>query len=142
MIFKVLYYLFLLIPNNLKQLLLEDESGLIQLRIKKFIEGYDERKHSIHNKLGYDNTYVNADDNDDYNEENNNSMLFRIKNHILHKEILEILENPNIHLNYKLELIEKHRILPIGNNIININNHNEISSFNLLAGNLYKDFYE
>lgn len=142
MIFKILYYLFLLIPSNLKQLLLEDESGLIQLRIKKFIEGYDERKHSIHNKLGHDNTYVNADDNDDYNEENNNSMLFRIKNHILHKEILEILENPNMHLNYKLELIEKHRIIPIGINNININNHNEIASFNLLAGNLYKDFYE
>jgi len=130
MIFKILYYLFLLIPNNLKQIMLEDETGLIQLRIKKFIEGYDERKYPIHIT---DNEYM--DKYDDHDKDDNIDMLYKIQKNILYKEILEMLENPNMHMNSKLELIKKHNIIPM-------NNNNEITSFNLLAGNLYKNYYD
>ena len=65
----------------------------------------------------------------------NIDMLYKIQKNILYKEILEMLENPNMHMNSKLELIKKHNIIPM-------NNNNEITSFNLLAGNLYKNYYD
>jgi len=128
MIFKILYYLFLLIPNNLKQIMLEDDSGLIQLRIKKFIEGYDERKYPIHIT---DNEYMDKYDDD---KDDNIDMLYKIQKYILYKEILEILEKSDITDDYKLELIDKHTNICV--------NDNKITSFNLLAGNLYKNYFD
>ena len=70
----------------------------------------------------------------DNDKHDNNDMLYKIQKYILYKEILEILENPYITQDYKLELIDKHTNIGV--------NDNKISSFNLLAGNLYKNYYD
>jgi hypothetical protein len=109
--------------------MLEDKSGLIQLRIKKFIEGYDERKYPIHIR---DNEYM--DKYDDHDKDDNIDMLYKIQKYIWYKEILEILEKSDITDDYKLELIDKHTNIFV--------NDNQISSFNLLAGDLYKNYFD
>jgi hypothetical protein len=108
--------------------MLEDDSGLIQLRIKKFIEGYDERKYPIHITV---NEYMDKYDDD---KDDNIDMLYKIQKYILYKEILEILEKSDITDDYKLELIDKHTNICV--------NDNKITSFNLLAGNLYKNYVD
>jgi hypothetical protein len=138
MIYKILYYLLLLIPNDLKQIMHEDKTDRVHTIIKRFIEGTDERKYIIHDIPGIpdipDSHSIYISDNRDsfYNEvENNRIILAKIKNNIISKTILEELENPNTNIHYKLELVEKYT---------NIFANNKIHGVNLFAGDLYRNF--
>jgi len=111
---KILYLL-LVVQNNLKNFLSGD-SDFVYIRFKQSNEGNDER-------------YYNTDNNTD-----SRFMLDKIRKHIINKNIIEELENNNTNIHNKLDIIEKYTDIST--------NQNKISEFNLLAGNLLKDFYD
>ena len=143
MIYKILYYLLLLIPNNLKQIMLEDKTDRVHTIIKRFVEGSDERRYIIHDIPGIPDipdshsiykSHNMYRSNNFYNEiENNRNLLAKIKQNIINKNVIEELENTNTNIYYKLELVEKYT---------NIAANNKIHTANLFAGDLYKIFID
>ena len=135
--YKILYYLLLMIPNNLREIMLEDKTDRVHNIIKIFKEGTDERRYIIHDIPGI--TYI-PDSNSIYTkysnenaDENDKIILAKIQNYIINKNIIEHLENPNTYIYHKLELVEKYT---------NICDNDKIQSVNLFAGDLYKTFYD
>jgi hypothetical protein len=129
---KKLLSLLLLVPNNLKDVLLGDFDS-IYIRFKDINSGNDERFDIITNGNFHN-------DNNDFNTLHNNTnitvlyMLDKIRTNIINKNIIEELENNNTNIQNKLNIIEKYTNI--------YKNQNRISEFNLLSGNLLKDFYD
>jgi hypothetical protein len=113
--------LLVLFSNNLNNFLTSDSVDSIYIRIKNLKSGYDER-------YDINNPEYN------YNERINVTLLGNIRKHIINKNIVEELENNNTSIHKKLDIIEKYLELYM--------NEKQISGFNLLAGNLLKDFYD
>jgi len=129
---KKLLSLLLLVPNNLKDVLLGDFDS-VYIRFKDINSGNDERFDIITNGNFHN-------DNNDFNTLHNNTnitvlyMLDKIRTNIINKNIIEELENNNTNIQNKLNIIEKYTNI--------YKNQNRISEFNLLSGNLLKDFYD
>jgi len=111
---KILYFL-LVVQNNLKNFLSGD-SDSVYIRFKKSKAGNDERYYNTANKSDI------------------RIMLNKIRRNIMNKNIIDELENNSTNIYKKLELIEKYTDI--------YQSQNKISEFNLLAGNLLKDFYD
>jgi hypothetical protein len=129
---KKLLSLLLLVPNNLKDVLLGDFDS-IYIRFKDINSGNDERFDIITNGNFHN-------DNNDFNTLHNNTnitvlyMLDKIRTNIINKNIIEELENNDTNIQNKLNIIEKYTNI--------YKNQNRISEFDLLSGNLLKHFYD
>jgi hypothetical protein len=102
----------LLVPYNLKMTVLYNEE---ELRHSKRIAGRDER-------------YNTTNDND-------TSLLNKIKTHIVNKEILEIL-NSDTSVQHKLNIVDFY--LKDGN--FSSSRNTRVAGYDLSAGNLFRDF--
>ena len=111
---KLLSFL-LLVPYNLKMQSLSNEPSynIEDLSSIKTIPGTDER---------YNNT----------NMEDDMIKLHEIKEYIIKKNLLEILNNSNSNIHHKLYIIEKYLT----------EKQSSIRSYDLTSGNLFKDFYD
>jgi hypothetical protein len=120
--------LLLLVPNNLQNFLSGDTDS-IYIRFKNMNAGNDERYYTVYNKNSSSTT--NSDNNDNSDTP---FMIHKIRRNIINKNIIEELENNNINIHQKIDIIEKYTDI--------YDNQNKISGFNLLAGNLLNDFYD
>ena len=119
---KFLSLFLLLVTNNLSEY--SDSSYTRFNKLKKKSGGNDER---------YINTSNNStDDSDNSDKSNTKIMLYKIRRHIINKNIIEELEKNSTNINNKLHIIEKYTDIH--------QNQNKISGFNLLAGNLLNEF--
>ena len=102
----------LLVPYNLKMTVLYNEE---ELRHSKRIAGRDER----------------------YNTTNNNdtSLLNKIKTHIVNKEILEIL-NSDTSVQHKLNIVDFY----LKDQNFSSSRNTRVAGYDLSAGNLFRDF--
>jgi hypothetical protein len=90
--------------------------------------GNDQRYYTTYNNNGTSTTTTSSSDNND-----TLVMLRKIRRHIINKNIIEELENNNINIHQKIDIIEKYTDI--------YENQNKISGFNLLAGKLLDEFY-
>jgi hypothetical protein len=121
--------LLLLVPNNLQNFLSGDTDS-IYIRFKNFKNmnaGNDQRYYAAYNNNG--TTTTSSNDNND-----TPVMLRKIRRHIINKNIIEELENNNINIHQKIDIIEKYTDI--------YENKKQISGFNLLAGKLLDEFYD
>jgi hypothetical protein len=89
--------------------------------------GNDQRYYAAYNNNGT-STSSSSDNND------TPVMLRKIRRHIINKNIIEELENNNINIHRKIDIIEQYTDI--------YENQNKISGFNLLAGKLLDEFYD
>ena len=114
-------YLLLVVQNNLKNFLSGDsDSVYIRFTNKNTNSGNDERHYTDTTNIT-NNIYTQI-------------MLHKIRRNIINKNIIDELQNNNTNIYKKLELIEKYTDI--------YKTQNKISEFNLLSGNLLKDFYD
>ena len=88
---------------------------------------YEETSPHVKNISGNDERFNIAN-----NDSVNMDKLSEISANILKKDLLEILNNSNTNIYNKLYIIEKYML----------NSENHIKSYNLTAGNLFRDFYD
>jgi len=105
--------LLLLVSNNLNNFLSSD-SDSIYIKLKDINSGYDQR------------CDITSD------ERVNSTILYEIKRNMIHKNIIEELENNNTSIHKKLDIIEKYTDI--------YKKQKPICEFNLFAGNLMNDF--
>jgi len=103
----------LLVPYNLKMTVLYNEE---ELRHSKRIAGRDER-------------YNTTNDND-------TSLLYKIKTHIVNKEILEILNNGDTSVQNKLNIVDFY----LKDRNFSSSSNTKVAGYDLTAGNLFRDF--
>jgi hypothetical protein len=116
--------LLLLVSNNLSNLnryLASESDSSIYIKLENINSGNDQR---------YD--INNGEYN--YNDRVNTTMLGKIKRNMINKNIIEELESTNINIHKKLDIIEKYTDI--------YKNCNQITGFNLFAGNLLNIFYD
>ena len=121
--------LLLLVPNNLQNFLSGDTDS-IYIRFKNFKNmnaGNDQRYYAAYNNNGTSTSSSSSDNND------TPVMLRKIRRHIINKNIIEELENNNINIHQKIDIIEQYTDI--------YENQKQISGFNLLAGKLLDEFY-
>ena len=108
---KILSLLWLASSNTLNKFL-SSELDSIYIKLKNMNSGNDERC----------NEYLNV------------TLLNNIRKNIINKNLLQELENDNIDIHKKLNIIEKYTEIYA--------NQNRITEFNLFAGNLMNNFYD
>ena len=113
--------LLLLVSNNLNHFLASESDSSNYIKLKNINSGNDLR-------YDIDNSEYN------YNDRVNTTMLSKIKRNMINKNIIEELESTNINIHKKLDIIEKYTDIH--------KNCNQITGFNLFAGNLLNIFYD
>jgi hypothetical protein len=113
MINSRLISLLLLVPYNLKMTVLYNEE---ELRHSKRRAGRDER-------------YNATNDND-------TSLLNKIKTHVVNKEIVEILNNGETSVQHKLNIIDFY----LKDRNFSSSSNTRVAGYDLSAGNLFRDF--